>query len=284
VRRGSVEERRRHVLDRRSAASPAERERHRLARDLAPDPRYAIEERAGFTTIAAGDVEAGPEVVAASRRLIAALGDTGIPDSRKAHLTTNLLSGDLDLASPFMRLALDERILSAVSAYLGVVPVLKAVDVWHSRHLPGVPHSSQLFHLDSADTTQVKLFLHCSDVDAASGPLTVLAASSSKKLARRLDYRLGHSRVTDEQVEATIGAGREAVLTGPAGTIHLVDTSRCFHFGSRLGEGAPARTVAVAQYLTPYAFVFQRSYRDEAPYRHLARGGSRLQRLALGDD
>jgi hypothetical protein len=207
------------------------------------------------------------------------------PSSAKDHLTTNLLPGEaVSLDSSFMRLALDDEVVSAVSDYLGLVPVLNTVDVWHSRPVGGEARSSQLFHLDGADVSQVKLFVHCTDVTEASGPLTVLDATSSRRLAKKLGYRIGDSRVPDERVVEILGDAADPVsLTGPRGTAHFVDTSRCFHFGSRVQDGSPPRTVAVFQYLTPYAFAFTRDHRDEAPYRHLANDAlPEPARLVLG--
>jgi hypothetical protein len=148
----------------------------------------------------------------------------------------------------------------------------------------GEARSSQLFHLDGADVSQVKLFVHCTDVIEASGPLTVLDAATSRRLAKKLGYRIGDSRVSDERVAEVLGDAAEPVsLTGRRGTAHFVDTSRCFHFGSRVLSDSPPRTVAIFQYLTPYAFAFTADHREEAPYRHLASEAlPERQRLVLG--
>jgi hypothetical protein len=225
-----------------------------------------------------------PTVVDGVHSRMAELGPTP-PASGKDHLTTKLLPREtLTLDSSFMSLALDERVLAPVAAYLRVVPVLHMVDIWHSRPVEGDPRSSQLFHLDNADVTQVKLFVHCTDVVDTSGPLTALDAVSSRRLAKKSGYRIGEGRVSDERVTEILGDAAEPVrLTGPPGTAHFVDTSRCFHFGSRVELDSPPRTLAVFQYLTPYAFSFMHDHRDEAPFRDLATEElSELQRLGLG--
>ena len=61
-------------------------------------------------------------------------------------------------------------------------------------------------------------------------------------------------------------------MTGRAGTVAFADTSRCFHFGSRVSEGAPPRRMMLFQYLTPYAFEFESDHRAEAPLREAADG------------
>ena len=71
-------------------------------------------------------------------------------------------------------------------------------------------------------------------------------------------------------------------LSGPAGTVDFVDTSRCFHFGSRVDADGRPRRIAVFQYLTPYSFKFA-DHRNQAGFRHLATAGSTpLERLVLG--
>src|SRR4051812_5307855 len=51
----------------------------------------------------------------------------------KAQLVTDLVDPrELDETSAYIRLATRPEIVHAVSAYLGVVPVLAAIDVWYS--------------------------------------------------------------------------------------------------------------------------------------------------------
>jgi hypothetical protein len=286
AKRGTLRERRDYVDARRAAARARDKRRRRLARRDSASPVLAIDRDRGFATVDPDALSGIQPVVADALALMQELGPTP-PSSGKDHLTTNLLPGDsLALDSSFLRLALDDPIVSAVSDYLGLVPVLNTVDVWHSRPVEREAHSSQLFHLDNADLTQVKVFVHCTDVTEASGPLTVLDAASSARLARKLDYRIGNGRVADQRVVEVLGDRADPVgLTGPPGTVHLVDTSRCFHFGSRVESESPPRTVVVFQYLTPYAFAFLRDHREEAPFRHLASEElPERQRLVLGVD
>jgi hypothetical protein len=282
--RGTPKERRAYTDARRAAARERDGRRRRLARGTAGNPSLEIARDWGFVSVAPGGLSGVDDVVAATLSLMDELGPSP-PSSGKDHLTTNLLPREsLSLSSPFMRLALDDETVTAVSAYLGVVPVLNTIDVWHSRPVGGEPRSSQLFHLDNADVSQIKLFVHCTDVVEDSGPLTVLDAASSRVLAKRSRYRIGDGRVSDRRVAEILGDEADPVsLIGPQGTAHFVDTSRCFHYGSRVHSDSPPRTVAVFQYLTPYAFAFTHDHREEAPYRHLATEAlPEAQRLVLG--
>jgi hypothetical protein len=69
-------------------------------------------------------------------------------------------------------------------------------------------------------------------------------------------------------------------LVGPRGTVALVDTSRCFHMGSRLIEDSALRVLALFQYVGPVAF--DSSSRAELPFsRFVGDETSRIERLVL---
>jgi hypothetical protein len=173
--------------------------------------------------------------------------------------------------------------VAAVAHYLGAVPLLTTIDVWAS-HASAALANSQLYHCDWADLSQVKVFVHASDVTPADGPLVVLGADTSARLRRSLGYRWGGDgyRVADETVAQRVGAGDRHTLCGPAGSAALVDTCRCFHYGSRVApEGS--RAVCVLQYLLPSAFSLPRGFLARGPYRGLAsQSSSEVERLVLG--
>jgi len=128
--------------------------------------------------------------------------------------------------------------------------------------------------MDSDDTTLIKLWVHLSDVDSRSGPLTAFSASASARLADAVAYNYSDGyRVSDDRVNAVFGSERQVSFVGRRATIDFTDTCRCFHFGSRVSaDGAPRRLLMV-EYQTPYAFEFS-NYRKEARYRTLAPAAS----------
>jgi hypothetical protein len=203
--------------------------------------------------------------------------------SQKRFLVNVLDDSTLTLDSPVLRLALREDILAAVSRYLGVVPFLSAVTVFHSDTVEGDLISSQLYHCDGDDATQIKIFVYCTDVDAVSGPLTILDASSTAQVQRQIRYQY-RMRLTDDQVRAVVGSEPEYAVVGPAGTSVFVDTSRCLHFGSRVAPDAPPRLVTMVQYQTPYSFMLPTSTQAALPFRRLLVPSlTPLQRLVLGE-
>ncbi|HEY5616822.1 MAG TPA: hypothetical protein VIK60_02700 [Vicinamibacterales bacterium] len=121
----------------------------------------------------------------------------------------------------------------------------------------------------------------------------------SMPLATRINHFFQHrserERIVFEKVRQTLSlptmlrrraAARELMADPPftIGTVCFVDTTQCFHFGSRVKHGVAPRLVTMIQYLTPSSFMLPRDHRAGSPYRHLATPDrSRSQRLVLGD-
>ena len=283
VRSGTIGEREAYVDRRREANAARDAERLRTAAELAESPELTILLDHGYLTVPPGTLD--PEVaaiVADAGTLIDSIGHDALLDrgTKGGFIARGFLPEEsLQLGSPYLNFALSERVVGPVAAYLGVVPVLSDVDVWYSAHQPKAPKSSQLWHLDHADTTQIKVWIHVDEIDELSGPLTVVGAADSSEIADANDYDFGDSyRLADDAVPTD----RCVAFAGPAGTVDFVDTSRCFHFGSRVSAEGRPRRIAVFQYLTPYSFKFA-DHRNQAGFRTLASGDSTpLERLVLG--
>jgi hypothetical protein len=260
-----------------------DRPRRAALRDLRPG---ALEIPAGDGLLVhpPGTFDEVPAIVADAHAALARFDASAAAGASQKRFLVNVLDRrTLAADSAVIRFALRDDVLAAVSRYLGVVPRLGAISVFFSDTVEGTPKSSQLHHCDGDDVTQVKVFIYCSDVDKASGPLTVLGAENSARVRRvtRYQYR---QRLTDDQVAAVLGPNRAQAILGPSGTAAFVDTSRCFHFGSRVAPGAPPRLVTMIQYQTPYSFIPPDGKDGVGPLArvdHPSLGS--LQRLVLGD-
>lgn len=257
--------------------------RRRLARELAGQTRFNVPKDKGFNVFEPGTFAEAEEVVRAAQNLITEINPDNLPRAKKGRLRANLLDlSSLTLESPYLRLALSSDVLSTVSAYLGVVPVLTNIDVWYSQHVDEDFKNSQLFHCDGEDVTQIKVFVYSTEVDPASGPLVVIGAKDSKLIRDKLGYKYG-TRVRDEAINPVLDCKGHHPITGPVGTVAFVDTCRCFHYGSRVQEGATPRILALLKFSTPTAFMLPFDYRKGAPFRHLATSRlSTVERLILG--
>jgi hypothetical protein len=193
---------------------------------------------------------------------------------------------DLDASSPLLRFALSEQVVAPAARYLGMVPILTGVTVLASPYIPSATFAgSQLFHSDWEDRSQVKVFVHCTDVTEENGPLTAVSADASHRVKQAVDYHYGgpNFRLTDEQVLPRVADSDVTAFTGPAEAVTFIDTSSCLHLGSRVQPGAVERLVVQFQFLTPPAFDLQFARRRHARRFAGVHGDfSPVQRLVLG--
>lgn len=288
--RGTIDQLRERTAARREAGRERDAARISLAAELGGRSPLSIPEDQGFLVLPPGTVDEAAPVIDAGNALIESIGHERLLSEfnpKKDTMSRGFLPEEAHrLDSPYMRFAMSENVVAPISAYLGVVPILLAIDIWYAYappHKKG-PRNAQLWHLDGDDTRQVKVWIHLQDVVPESGPLTVLPASASEEFAQETEYDSSvEYRIPDEKVAEFMRPEDLKRFDGPAGTIDFVDTSRCLHFGSRVDEGSPIRRVFFAKYVTPYAFKFKDDHRQEAPYRDLAsQSSSELESLLLG--
>lgn len=157
--------------------------------------------------------------------------------------------------SAIARLATHPALIKPFAEYLGVVPVLHALQLMYSPNHRLVQGSSQYYHLDGQDVKSLQVFVYLEDVAEENGPLTLLPARASERIAHALRYRKAAAsrRIDDEVIARSAGADREVhVLTGKAGSVLVFDGDRCFHFGSR--KATRPRRVLHYAYVSPFAF------------------------------
>lgn len=170
--------------------------------------------------------------------------EISVSDAKKRFFMNIMTATDLENCTKITALANHPAMYEAAAAYLGTYPKLRSVGVYVSEANTS-QISSQMFHFDTNDLTQVKCFINVNDVGPDNGPFTFMSAEVSRKLGPR---KMG-GRVEDEAVFSHINESDLIYLTGPAGTGAFVDTSKCLHYGSRCREGR--RIVIMIQY-TPH--------------------------------
>jgi hypothetical protein len=208
-------------------------------------------------------------LVGASRQKLA--GAHSLPQSRNKAFFSQLLDlSDLGLDAPFMRFALDERLLATTARYLGVAPFLESVELLYSKPVQGEPAQSQQWHRDRTDRRIIKVFVYASDVTPRHGPLSLLSRTDSDRVPERLFHY-----VPDQQMARYVDPSRTISLTGAAGTTIMIDTQSCYHLGSRCQE---PRLAYIAYYSSGFGYrPRERSWKAQG-----TSGLSVLQRLALG--
>jgi hypothetical protein len=267
----------------RALAQPAEIERRReWARAL--QPSHPVNRDSGYRVNPVQDLDVATACELGNE--LAASVDDREQAHQKAFHRNHLLPRDR--MRQLLTVALDEQLLQLVASYLGVVPVLADLDYFCSLATPdGTPYSSsQLYHCDDECPTQLKLFIYCDAVTAHDGPLEVVDARQSQMVRDRIGYRYGGRayRVADATMDAFVSRDEQRAVLGARGTSVLLDTSRCFHRGSRIRESDHRRMVAVVQFAPPNAWHLPLRLARGAPFRHLVTTNmSSLARAVLGE-
>jgi hypothetical protein len=186
--------------------------------------------------------------------------------------------------SAIAKLATDSRLLRPFAEYFGGVPLLHVVQLVYSPNDRKAQNSAQLFHLDGQDIKSLQVFVYLDDVTEENGPVTVLTATASERVAKALRYRKTPTtkRVDDDVVKRFMTDDSELEpMTGPAGSVCIFDGDRCFHFGSR--KGTKPRRILHYEYVTPFAFTLPQPYWGRTLYAHLRRPDAPAwQRSVLG--
>ena len=259
--------------------------RRAAAREIAPRASFTIDHDRGYAVFPPEGFPEAREIVAATAELGRNVDLTKPGLSKKARsgfMVPMLDTAALTLDSPMLRLALRPDVIAAVSSYLGMVPVIAFLQVFYSEANSDEARSSQLFHCDADATRQIKIFVLCSEVTRANGPLTLLDARTSREVRSRLGYHFG-GKIKDKRLTGIVDESDHRPIVGAPGTVCFVDTTQCFHFGSRVESGTAPRLVTMIQYLTPSSFMLPRDHRDGSPFRHLATVQmDRVQRMVLG--
>ncbi|MDP3727666.1 MAG: hypothetical protein Q8R35_03445 [bacterium] len=136
----------------------------------------------------------------------------------------------LDPENPFLRLALGERVLGIVGAYLGMVPRFHYFSLLSTVILPpdAPAQYSQRWHRDSEDRKMVKAFLYLTDVEeSGAGPFTYVKGSQRGGRFGRLfpQHPPVGSYPPPGAVERAVPADAIRTCYGKAGTLIFCDTT-----------------------------------------------------------
>ena len=196
---------------------------------------------------------------------------------------------DLPRFPSFLNFITSSEVLTTVTRYLGFLPVLSTTVPPGIRFVEssadgqpaiGEYQHSQLYHLDLHDRPLVYVIVLLRDVTAKSGPFTFLPAAASARASSAMRYMSRGSayRVADEQMYRTVDSGAAKVFAYPRGTVLFIDSSQCFHFGSR--DAVVTRYQMMYAYVSPCRTDFTESYMKPRVFP-TNENDSRLRRSAL---
>jgi hypothetical protein len=232
-----------------------------MGRDLAAElpAELRVDRQRGHLHLPPSSIPALDEVCAIGRSVIrsASLAD-GEANAQKKFSRIRIADHAERLA--LLRVALDPRVLGMAADYLGVLPVLTEADYFCSFPVEGAFTKSQLWHCDCDAGDVFKLFIYCNDVTEDDGPFELIDADISGRARDAIGYRYAgrRYRVSDEVMASHVPASQVQTFLGPAGSAFVVDTTRCFHRGSRIVDKQRRRVMASVCYCPPTAHTVPR--------------------------
>jgi len=147
---------------------------------------------------------------------------------------------------PLVRLSLKENLLRVVSGYLQQAPYLEYILLTFSQPSPQPLKSSQLWHQDHDNDRMIKFFVYLSDVNKTDdGPFTLLSREANGSIRNSFFPR----HLSDSEVEGQYPLKHAVQIKGPRFSAFLVDTSVCYHMGSRVAEDH-SRLMSTSLYVT----------------------------------
>ena len=180
-----------------------------------------------------------------SAEIIENRGQKPTNDFGKPFLLSIMKQEDIDRYPSVLDFATSSETVSTVAKECGFIPMLgnsmpPGVRLMESSTKfdpqPSGPwRSSQLWHLDYHSAPTIYVVVALRDITSDMGPLVFMSGSDSKMMAAALNYRAKGSayRVTDEAMNKVLGDAKLIEFTGPAGSVLFLNSSRCFHYGSR---------------------------------------------------
>lgn len=148
----------------------------------------------------------------------------------KAFFAQMLERSDFSRFPTLLRTALNIRVLETLAASYGRLPYLESIELLAS-YPTGKPEllQSQLWHCDETDIMVVKQLIYIEDVGPSEGPFALMPPKESSKVSSLSPHYL-----SDAEIGKMADIDKVVTLEGPAGARYLVDTGRCYHYGSRV--------------------------------------------------
>ena len=236
-------------------------------------PRITLED--GYFIDRSGSLPHLDRMIEDAQTIIAERGGVVRAGGVRQHFQQILTDEHVARFPSILDFATSSDVLQSVIGYLGFLPTLSAakplgIRLAESRQdfIPdwdGVYRASQLFHSDYHDCPMVYVIVCLRDVTPRCGPFSFLPLAASERAAAALRY---HSkgrayRVSDDEMWAVADKRDLVEFCAPKGTVLFLDSSRCFHYGSR--DALDPRYLMMVAYVSVARTDFTDLLRKESP-------------------
>jgi hypothetical protein len=211
-------------------------------------------------------------------------------DIQRPYFRNLMFFEDIHTYPSWLDFVTSSAVLATVTDHLKTIPVLSKTRPPGVRFMesnqnldpdpPGAFGDSQLYHLDLHDSPLVYVIVLIEDVTPECGPWFFLPASVSDRAAKALGYQKRGSRyrITDEEMYRVVDPAEAIEFAYPKGTVLFIDSSRCFHYGSRLSY--KPRLQLMYTYTSVCRCDFSQTFMPAFPYP-VKKRDSRLRKMVL---
>jgi hypothetical protein len=223
-----------------------------------PNGNERIELVDGFHLDTSNDLPCLDQLITEMSEVIDERGLQKWEDLGKPYLQNILGADALERYPSLLDFGTSSRVLAAVAPSFGFVPHLSTSlprgirlqesSTVHDPTPTAPPRDSQNWHRDYHTEPTFYVITLIREVTEECGPLYYVSASVSERVTDALRYRSRSCsyRVTDEQFFSIVDPSEVHRLVGPPGITLFIDSSACFHMGSR--------NPVVPRYQTQYAY------------------------------
>ena len=188
-------------------------------------------------------------------------------DQKKNFLRNCLINLKNQENYPFINFLFTNNIINILSGYFNNRLILKELTLLYSENKNFEKGRSQEFHMDGDDQKQIKLRLNVCDINYDNGPLTVISKSDTKRIFKKLSdnkiIKKKSTKVDDKSLFSNFDDIKPQILIGKEGSVDMVDTSNCYHYGSRPGN--KPRLILEYQFLTPFSYNLPFFCKNQSP-------------------
>lgn len=134
--------------------------------------------------------------------------------------------------------ALQEKLLDIISGYLKICPTINSIQFISSNSKKKEYYSSMNWHLDSHHKKLIKIIFLPFDLSNENGPTHYLDKTTTQKIIQKDNYFSAPNYFSDNEFKNICPDYENQInkLIGKKGDFLIIDTSKCFHMGSRNAE------------------------------------------------
>lgn len=156
--------------------------------------------------------------------------------NRNKSMIYNILEpDDIQKIDGLIEFATSKNLISVISNYLKEIPILLGINLYHSPKNENEQFSSsQLFHIDTEQHKQIKIFYLLHDTDISHGPLEFMNKLETENIIKSINYK--GKRIADDTIKKlnlNNSFFDDKKFIGKQGSGLMIDSSNCLHRGSR---------------------------------------------------